>query len=147
MIVVDTSVWIDLFILKDADRSILAEKIFEIIENKEIEIYEPRIFVIEFISVIKRIVGKEAPPEVFERINLLDESLIFETAKEVASNTSCRAPDAYFIATTKLTNSILITNDKILAKNAKNYGVVAYYLIGEHEEVIKKLKEIDAKTI
>ena len=83
----------------------------------------------------------------FERINLVDESFIFETAKEVAANTYCRAPDAYFIATAKLTKSILITNDRILAKNAKNYGVDAYYLIGEFERVIRRLKEIGAKTI
>ncbi len=35
-------------------------------------------------------------------------------AFEVAIKTSSRAADAYFIATVKLTNSILITNDKIM---------------------------------
>ena len=49
--------------------------------------------------------------------------------------------DGYFIATTKLTNSILITNDKIMANNAKKAGVEAYYLIEEFDRVIKRVEE------
>ena len=56
--------------------------------------------------------------------------------------THCRAIDAYFIATTRLTNSILITNDKVMAKNAKKACIEAYYLIEEFNEAVNKIKEL-----
>jgi len=65
MIVVDTSVWVDLFIPKNRRRSDLAEKVFETIERMGVEICAPRLFVIEFISIMKRLVGNEIPMNVF----------------------------------------------------------------------------------
>ncbi len=76
MITIDTSVWVDLFIPKNKTRSDLAEKIFEVVENKGIEIYVPKLFVVEFISVMKRLVGDKIPMEIFEKINLLSKSNI-----------------------------------------------------------------------
>jgi len=64
-----------------------------------------------------------------------------DLAFEVAIKTSSRAADAYFIATAKLTDSILVTNDKIMVKNAKRAGVKAYYLIEEFNEVVKVIKK------
>ena len=142
MIVVDTSVWVDLFVPKNEVRSDLAEKAFEVIEEKEMEIYAPKLFVIEFTSMMKRLVGNVIPTSVFDKINLLDEAVIFETAKDVALKAHPRAADAYFIATAKLTNSLLITNDRIMANNAKKARIEAYYLIEEFDEVIQHLKEI-----
>ena len=142
MVVVDTSIWVDLFIPKNRVRSNLAEKAFEIIEERGIEIYAPKLFVIEFISMMKRLVGNIIPTSIFNEINLLDEAVIFETAKDVALKVHPRAADAYFIATAKLTNSILITNDKVMAKNAKKYGIEAYYLIEEFDEAVNRIKEL-----
>ena len=142
MVVVDTSIWVDLFIPKNRVRSNLAEKAFEIIEERGIEIYAPKLFVIEFISMMKRLVGNIIPTSIFNEINLLDEAVIFETAKDVALKVHPRAADAYFIATAKLTNSILITNDKVMAKNAKKYGIEAYYLIEEFDETVNRIKEL-----
>jgi predicted nucleic acid-binding protein len=56
--------------------------------------------------------------------------------------THCRAIDSYFIATAKLTNSILITNDRIMASNAKKANIEAYYLIEEFDKTINKIKEL-----
>jgi hypothetical protein len=67
-----------------------------------------------------------------------------ELAFQVSLNTGCRAIDSYFIATAKLTDSILITNDKIMSNNAKNYGIECYYLIEEFKKVIEKVKTIKA---
>ena len=61
----------------------------------------------------------------------------------MAIKTGSRAADAYFIATAKLTNSILITNDKIMARNAKKAGIESYYLIEEFGKAVKRLKEIN----
>jgi len=41
-----------------------------------------------------------------------------------------------------LTNSILITNDKIMNENAKKYGIESYYLIDEFEKIEKRIKEM-----
>jgi len=142
MIVVDTSVWVDLFITKNSIRSYLAEKAFEIIEEMEIEIYAPKLFVIEFTSTMKRLAGDLIPTGIFEKINLLDEAVIFETAKDIAIKVHPRAADAYFIATAKLTDSILITNDRVMANNAKKYGIEAYYLIEESDNVLERLKKM-----
>ncbi|MDK2781510.1 MAG: hypothetical protein PWR13_538 [Archaeoglobi archaeon] len=83
-------------------------------------------------------------------LNFLDEVLTEvalvpnpeELAFQVSLNTGCRAIDAYFIATAKLTNLVLITNDKIMANNAKRYGVEAYYLIEEFNRTVERLKEM-----
>ena len=48
----------------------------------------------------------------------------------------------YFIATAKLTNSILITNDRIMSTNAKKYGVEAYYLIEEFNDAKERLTSV-----
>ena len=73
-------------------------------------------------------------------VNILSEDEIFETA--VTFDTHCRAADAYFIATAKITHSVLVTNDRIMADNAKKHGIECYYLIEEFDKVIERLKEI-----
>ena len=75
-----------------------------------------------------------------EYVKVLSEDDIFELAISIAFDTHCRAVDAYFIATAKLTNSILITNDRIMANNAKKYNVEAYYLVKDFDRVIERLK-------
>jgi len=75
-------------------------------------------------------------------INVVLENEIFEEALDIAFETHCRAIDSYFIATTKLANSILISNDRIMVNNAKKYGIKAYYLIEEVDKVLRELREI-----
>lgn len=50
-----------------------------------------------------------------------------DLAFNVALNTRCRAIDSYFIAIAKLTDSLLISNDKIQINNARKFGVKSYY--------------------
>ena len=63
-----------------------------------------------------------------------------DSAFQVALDTGCRDIDAYFIATAKLTDSILVTNDKLMAKNAKKAKIEAYYLIEEFDKVLERIK-------
>lgn len=77
-----------------------------------------------------------------KNFNLIREDDIFDTVLEVCKNTGCRAVDSYFVATAKLTNSILITNDRVMADNAKKYEIEAYYLIEEFDKAVKRLSEI-----
>ncbi|MBC7115408.1 MAG: PIN domain-containing protein [Archaeoglobi archaeon] len=72
---------------------------------------------------------------ILKNFNLIREDEIFEEIIKICRNTGCRAIDAYFIATARLTNSVLVTNDGIMAENAKKAGIEAYYLIEEFEEL------------
>ena len=47
--------------------------------------------------------------------------------------TGCRAVDAYYIATTKHVDAILITNDRTMRDNASKSGVEAYYLLNNKD--------------
>jgi len=143
MIVIDTSVLIDFLFERDAKRNIIAKKIVKIL--KGLKIFVPRIFLIEFIAVARRLGMKISRLEVIELTSdfiILSEDVLFEEAFNIAETIHPRASDAYFIATAKLTNSILITNDKIMNENAKKYGVESYYLIDEYEKVEKRIKEM-----
>ena len=73
---------------------------------------------------------------------MLSEDTIFDEAFGIAEQAHPRAADAYFIAAAKLTNSILITNDRIMANNARKAGIEVYYLIEDFDEALKRLKEI-----
>jgi len=73
-------------------------------------------------------------------VNIISENEIFEVALDIAFETHCRAIDSYFIATSELTNSILISNDRIMVNNAKKYGLKAYYLIDEVDKVLMELR-------
>ncbi|WP_290899223.1 hypothetical protein [Ferroglobus sp.] len=67
MIVVDTPGWVDLFIPKNKVRSDLVEKVIEVIEEKEMEIYAPKLFIIEFTSMMWKLVGDMIPTNVFRQ--------------------------------------------------------------------------------
>lgn len=79
--------------------------------------------------------------EIVDRINFVEFKVLNEIAFSICFETGCRAIDSYFIAAAKLTNSILITNDKIMAGNAKKAGIKAYYLIEEFNDLMKKIPE------
>ena len=96
----------------------------------------------ELVGVLSRFKRREEVKRILEIskfINVLPENEIFEEALDIAFKTHCRAIDSHFIATSKLTNSILISNDRIMVNNAKKYGIKAYYLIEEKEEVLREL--------
>ena len=137
MVVIDTSVWLDLF-LENEERKEKAEKLIGIARD----ICEPRVFKIELAGTLARRFKKEDVlnfiDEVLTKVNSIPnpEDLTFQ----VALDTGCRAIDAYFIATAKLTNSILVTNDKLMAKNAKKAKIEAYYLIEEFDKVLERVK-------
>ena len=109
----------------------MAEDLLEIIQNVSLEIVDPFLFKVELAGVLSRKLPRNRVELIVKDI-LEDVRLIpnpDDLAFEVAIKTGSRAADAYFIATAKLTNSILITNDKIMVNNARGYGIEAYYLI------------------
>ena len=63
------------------------------------------------------------------------EDKLHSEAKTIVLKTGCRAIDAYYIATAKLINTILITNDSIMERNADKAWVEAYYLAKDYEKL------------
>ena len=142
-VVIDTSVFVDSILEYDKYRTKTAEDLLEIVQNASVNnILEPFLFKVELAGVLSRKLPRDRVGLIVK--DILDEVRIIpnpdDLAFEVALKTGSRAADAYFIATAKLTNSILITNDKIMADNAKKYGIEVYYLIEEFDEVANRLK-------
>jgi len=143
-VVVDTSVFVDSILEYDKYRTKMAEDLLETIQNASLEIVDPILFKVELAGILSRKLLRNRVKLIVEDI-LKDIRLMpnpDDLAFEVAIKTGSRAADAYFIATAKLTNSILITNDKVMANNAKKAGVEAYYLIEEFDKAVERLKEM-----
>ena len=139
---VDTSVYVDSIIPKNEKRHKEAKKVLKLALELNTDIFEPRIFIVELAGVLSRFKPRKEIEEVLsimEYVKVLSEDDIFKLAISIAFDTHCRAVDAYFIATAKLTNSILITNDRIMVNNAKKYNVEAYYLIEDFDRVVERL--------
>lgn len=143
MIVIDTSVLVDYIFEEDVTRNNIAKETLELV--KGLRVFAPRILLIEFMAVARRLgmtISKLDVVRLTADFVLLSEDKIFDEAFKIAECVHPRAADAYFIATAKLTNSILITNDRVMAGNAKKYGIEAYYLIEEFDKAVERLKEI-----
>ncbi|RLI88634.1 MAG: PIN domain-containing protein [Archaeoglobales archaeon] len=120
MIVIDSSVIIDSLLPKLGDRYLKADKILKEVKQKDLRVYTPKILKVELASVLSRKkdvdIVRRFIEELVSEIALIPEERLFDLAYDIAFKVRGRATDAYFIATAKLTNSLLITNDK------KNYG-------------------------
>jgi len=142
LIVVDTSIWLDLFREGDLERIRLAEKFFEEIER--LTIYEPQVFRIELAGVLARYYPRDEVERfvnnILNKISLCKD--LEEKAYKVALSTGSRAIDAYFIACASSINSILVSNDKIQVNNARKYGIEAYYLLKEYNAVLNRIKDL-----
>ena len=142
---IDSSVYVDSIVPKSKERHARAKEIIKLVSESGIDVFEPRIFIVELVGVLSRFKPKDEVKDVLnitKFVNVLSEGEIFETAVNVAFDTHCRAVDAYFIATAKLTSSILVTNDRIMANNAKRSSVDAYYLIEEFDNAVDRLRRL-----
>uniref|UniRef100_A0A7C3R8V0 PIN domain-containing protein n=1 Tax=Archaeoglobus fulgidus TaxID=2234 RepID=A0A7C3R8V0_ARCFL len=133
---VDTSVLIDFFTKRYAERFDISKEFLKNARSKPV--YCPRLILAEIIVKLADL-GYNF---VIENFNLIKEDEIFDSVLKICRNTGSRAIDAYFIAAAKLTNSILITNDRIMANNGRKAGIEVYYLIEDFDEALKRLKEM-----
>lgn len=60
-----------------------------------------------------------------------------DTVMELAFELKHYVSDLYFIATAKLLNAVLLTNDRKMAEMARSIGVKAFYLVEEADEFFK----------
>ncbi len=106
MIVVDTSIFIDLIIEYDKNRTKLAKNLFNWVQEHKKLLYSPDLFKIEFIGQLVRRMNKQEAfkiaEEYFTQINFVSSSDLFEMAFTIAYETGARASDAFFIAVAKM---------------------------------------------
>ena len=144
MIVVDNSVFIDLIFEYNRERTEQADTLFEILEENEIPILEPKVFRVELIGQLVRRKNKDIALTVaekfFSEINFIGNSEIYNVAFLIAFETGSRAIDSFYIAASKIKNAILVSNDKIQVESARKFGVEAYYLLEEFEKVKKRIR-------
>jgi len=144
MIVVDNSVFIDLIFEYNRERTEQADTLFEILEENEIPILEPKVFRVELIGQLVRRKNKDIALTVaekfFSEINFIGNSEIYNVAFLIAFETGSRAIDSFYIAASKIKNAILVSNDKIQVESARKFGVEAYYLLEEFEKVKERIR-------
>lgn len=145
MLVIDTSVFVDYLFEEDDNRNKTANEFLNSIEG--LTVFIPKIFLIELISVAKRLgikISRKDVEELVADFEVLSEDFVFEEAFNVAEQVHPRAADSYFIASAKLTNSILVSSDRLMVTNGRKYGIEAYYLLEELDrvlETVRRLKE------
>ena len=81
----------------------------------DVDIYIPKVCIIETAAVIRRIANKNLEIEVSKSINdsyeVIDEEFIFDSAWGIALDTGSSGFDSYFIALAKIKNALLLTDD------------------------------------
>lgn len=146
-VVVDASVLADYYFLypRKPERHERARVVLNKLSSLGLPVYEPFLFEVELRAVLVRRINPEEVLEiagiVLRHVNVIGEELIHDRAAEIALLTGCRAIDAYYIATVKYVDAILITNDKVMKYNALKARVKAYYLLNDedYKALISKL--------
>ena len=141
MIVVDTSLFVDSLFEKNEERYRKASKILKSIEG--LTVFEPKVFLVEMMAVSKRLginISTSDLEELTADFTFISEDVLLGEALNVASRVHPRAIDSYFIATAKITNSVLLSSDRRMCINARKYGVEVYYVLEELEEALKVLE-------
>jgi len=146
MIVIDTSVFTDFLINFDSNRHSKARSLLDKISEKDFIIYEPFLFDVELAGILRRRYDERTTSGILtdlkDKIEVIGEPSLHEVALSIAMRTHGRAIDSYFIATAKLTNSILITNDRMMNENARKFGIESYCLFKDFNKTINRLKKV-----
>ncbi|MCD6372202.1 MAG: type II toxin-antitoxin system VapC family toxin [Thermococcus sp.] len=143
MIVVDANLLIDALFEGNPERRKLALEFFRLIQGRPV--YVPRIFIVEVLSVGRRLGVKldyHTLMGLIEEFNVKTEEELFNLAVYVSEKVHPRAVDAYYIATAILTGSILVSNDRIMVKNSRKADIEAFYLLEEFEKLEERLSAL-----
>ena len=146
MIVLDTSVFVDSIIPFNHERHRKSITLLEVVSKKELEVFEPKLIVIELSAVLARYKPRNVVMnhvnEIMRHVNIVGYEELHEIALDIALSTGCRAVDALFIGCAKETNSILVSSDKVQVLNARKAHIETYYLIEEYNDLLAKLQKI-----
>lgn len=145
MIVIDTSVFIDALFEYDTKRTELAKKLFWLVQDRGITIAEPDIFKVELIGQLVRRMPREEAMRLYEliveKIETVDTCKLREISFEIALKTGCRAIDSLYISVAHSRRGILISSDRFQVESARKYGIKAFYLLEELQEIERFLGE------
>ena len=139
--IVDVSVFVDYFVIVEGreDRHRIAVEFLNKLSDRGAIVYEPFVFEVELCAVLVRYIEPKCVMEILEvvlnHIAMIKEDELHSDAKAIALKTGCRVIDAYYIATAKLVDAILVTNDSIMKSNADRVGVEVYYLAKDYERL------------
>ena len=90
--------------------------IIRMLEESGVDVYVPRVCVVETAAVVRRLADKKFAMKISEGVlysyEVLDETFLFDSAWRIAMNTGCSGFDSYFIALAGINNSVLFTDDK-----------------------------------
>ena len=130
-LVIDVSVFIDRLFIYDEERSLRARKLFRLVDDRGLNIFEPSVFGIELASQLvrrkPRSIAEKLYNEIIDKVVIIDD-IDYGLLLDIALSTACRAIDTYYIAVARMLSSILVSADKIMVGNARKYGVEAYYI-------------------
>lgn len=146
MIVLDTTIFIDLLFEYNSERTRIAEELLSILEENGLSIMEQDFFKVELTGQIARRSKKEVVSkiceEIFAELVFINTSKIFEEALSIALETGSRGADSFYIASAKVEKAILVSNDKYQVESAKKSGIEAYCLLHDPELVKKRLLDM-----
>lgn len=90
--------------------------IIRMLEERWIDVYVPKVCVVETAAVSMRLADKKFAMKISERVlysyEVLDETFLFDSAWAIAMDTGCSGFDSYFIALAKINDAVLLTDDK-----------------------------------
>ena len=106
----------------------IAKSIIREVEEKESIMHIPSVAVVEIAAVSARLTGKEqrgiqASDYVKKYGNIIYDINLLNEAVKIASKTKISGFDSIFITCAKVTNSMLITDDKKMYDAAINLGI------------------------
>jgi len=97
------------------------------LEERDVNVYIPKVCVVETAAVVKRLADKNLAIKISEGVlnsyEVIDEAILFNSACAIAIDTGCSGFDSYFIALAKIKNAILLTDDGGMHFHAKEVGV------------------------
>ena len=110
------------------------------IDERDMAIYIPKVCIAETAAVVKRLADKDFAIKISTGVRdsyeVVDESILFDSAWAIALDTGCSGFDSYFIALARIKDAILFTDDGGMHFHAKEGGVVSILI-----------REIDLKGI
>jgi len=85
--------------------------VIEKIEESDLDIYIPKVCVVETAAVAKKLANKNLANKiskgVFDSYEVIDEAFLFDSAWTIAMDTGCSGFDSYFIALAMVKNASL----------------------------------------
>jgi predicted nucleic acid-binding protein len=101
--------------------------IIRMLEERWIDVYVPKVCVVETAAVGMRLADKKFAMKISEGVlysyEVLDETFLFDSAWAIAMDTGCSGFDSYFIALAKINDAVLLTDDKGMHFHAQEVDV------------------------